>query len=188
MGTSGVPSTAPIVQPEDIARTSSNDSAADAIDNGAAVAVVVTPGVDASLALYPPPFAPLTFEADPFPAATPAVDNAGHPANGEISVADPVDPQPPAMTDPDAPGWEEAAAPESRGDWGAPQSRGDWGAPESRGDWGGEREEESQDDESTDEEDYPFWANIKEDTSSPDEEELRAIEETMDEVSALDRK
>lgn len=169
MGTSDVPSTAPLVQPEDIARTSSNERTADAIDNGAAVSVVVTPGVDASLALYPPPFAPLTFEADSFPAATPAVDNAGQPTTGEISAAEPVDPQPPAVTDPTAPGWEV-------------------GAPESRGDWGGEREEESQDDESTDEEDYPFWANIKEDTSSPDEEELRAIEETMDEVSALDRK
>lgn len=126
--------------------------------------------------MYPPPFAPLTFEADSFPAATPAVDNTGHPANGEISVAVPIDRQPPAVTDPAAPGWEEPAP-----GW-------EVGAPESRGDWGGEREEESQDDESTDEEDYPFWANIKEDTSSPDEEELRAIEETMDEVSALDRK
>ena len=124
------------------------------------------PGVDASLALYPPPFTPRAFETDPVPAATAAIENASPPANGEISAADRVDPQPPAAIDPTAPGWD---------------------APDPRGDWGGEREEESQDDDSTDEEDYPFWANIKEDTSSPDEEELRAIEETMDEVSALDR-
>lgn len=54
--------------------------------------------------------------------------------------------------------------------------------------WEGEREEDSQDDDSTDEEDYSFWANLKEDTSSPDEEELKAIEEGGHEISALDRK
>lgn len=54
-------------------------------------------------------------------------------------------------------------------------------------DWEGEREEDSQDDDSTDEEDYSFWANLKEDTSSPDEEELKVIEENGHEISALDR-
>lgn len=169
MRTSGVLSTAPLVQPETGPRTSSNESPAGVIDNGAAGSVAAAPGIDASLALYPPSFIPLTFEADPVPAATPAGEDAGPPANRDGSAADPVDRQPPAVTPPPAPGWD---------------------APESRGDWvGGEREEESQDDDSTDgEEDYPFWVNLKEDTSSPDEEELRAIEETMDEVSALDRK
>lgn len=132
------------------------------------MSIGATLGISTPLALYSPPFAPVTLETDAVPAAIPAVENTGPPANGDGSTADPVDPQPPAATDPTAPGWD------------APESRGDWG--------GGEREEESQDDDSTDEEDYPFWANIKEDPSSPDEEELRAIEETMDEVSALDRK
>ena len=54
--------------------------------------------------------------------------------------------------------------------------------------WEGERDEDSQDDDSEDEEDYSFWANLKEDTSSPDEEELKAIEESGHEISALDRK
>lgn len=54
--------------------------------------------------------------------------------------------------------------------------------------WEGERDEDSQDDDSTDEEDYSFWTNLKEDTSGPDEEELKAIEEGGHEISALDRK
>lgn len=73
---------------------------------------------------------------------------------------------PPAPTDPVTQGWETSA---------------------SRTNWEGEREEDSQDDESTDEEDYPFWANLKEDTSVPDPDELRAIEESGHETSALDR-
>lgn len=167
MGTTDIRSTVPLGQQENVAPTPSNESTAGTIDNGAGVSVAATPGVDASLALYPPPFTPLAFEPDPIPVATPAIENASQPANGDTSAADSVDPQPPAAADPTAPGWD---------------------ARETRGDWSGEREEESQDDESTDEEDYPFWANIKEDTSGPDEEELRAIEETMNEVSALDRK
>lgn len=62
-----------------------------------------------------------------------------------------------------------------------------WGTSASQINWEGEREEDSQDDESTDEEDYPFWANLKEDTSVPDQEELRAIEESGHETNALDR-
>lgn len=62
-----------------------------------------------------------------------------------------------------------------------------WGTSASQINWEGEREEDSQDDESTDEEDYPFWANLKEDTSVPDQEELRAIEESGHETSALNR-
>ena len=73
---------------------------------------------------------------------------------------------PPARTDPAVQGWETSA---------------------SRTNWEGEREEDSQDDESTDEEDYPFWENLKEDISVPDQEELRAIEESGHETSALDR-
>lgn len=161
-------STAPLVQQENTPRPSSNESTAGALDHGAAVSIAATLGLTPPSALFSPPFAPVTLETDAVPASIPAVENTGPPANGDGSTADPVDPQPPAATDPTAPGWD------------APESRGDWG--------GGEREEESQDDDSTDEEDYPFWANIKEDPSSPDEEELRAIEETMDEVSALDRK
>lgn len=63
-----------------------------------------------------------------------------------------------------------------------------WPVPEPRPNWDGEREEDSQDDESTDEEDFPFWANLKEDISSPDEEELKVIEGNKNEISALDRK
>ena len=62
-----------------------------------------------------------------------------------------------------------------------------WGTSTSQINWEGEREEDSQDDESTDEEDYPYWANLKEDTSVPDQEELRAIEESGHETNALDR-
>ncbi|MCJ1469986.1 hypothetical protein MMC07_008631 [Pseudocyphellaria aurata] len=163
-GTSSASTIAPLTQPESMARPSSNESTTGAIDDGAAGSIAPTPDVDASLALFPPPFAPLGFE-DLVPTGTPAVENASQPASGDVSAEAPADPQPPAATDPAAPVWD---------------------APEPRGDWGGEREEESQDDDSTDDEDYPFWANIKEDTSGPDEEELRAIEETIDEVSALD--
>lgn len=53
--------------------------------------------------------------------------------------------------------------------------------------WEGDHEEDTQDDDSTDEEDYSFWANLKEDTSGPDQEELRAIEESGHETNALDR-
>lgn len=62
-----------------------------------------------------------------------------------------------------------------------------WGTSTSQINWEGEREEDSQDDESTDEEEYPYWANLKEDTSVPDQEELRAIEESGHETNALDR-
>ena len=48
----------------------------------------------------------------------------------------------------------------------------------------GEREEDS--DDSTDEEEHPYWANLKEDSSTPDEKELKVIEDTIDEKSALD--
>jgi len=41
-------------------------------------------------------------------------------------------------------------------------------------------------DDSSDEEDHPYWTNYKEDTSAPDERELASIEDSMDEVSALD--
>lgn len=62
-----------------------------------------------------------------------------------------------------------------------------WGTSASQINWEGDREEDSQDDESTDEEEYPFWATLKEDTSVPDQEELKAIEESGQETNALDR-
>lgn len=46
----------------------------------------------------------------------------------------------------------------------------------------GEGDDDSDDSDS--EEENPYWANLKEDTSAPDKRELKAIEE-MDEVSAL---
>lgn len=49
----------------------------------------------------------------------------------------------------------------------------------------GERDDDDSD-ESEDEEEHPFWANLKEDTSAPDERELKIIEENVEEVSALD--
>lgn len=61
-----------------------------------------------------------------------------------------------------------------------------WETSESRTNWEADREEDSQEDDSTDEEDYPFWANLKEDTSTPDQDELRAIE-SGHETSGLDR-
>jgi len=48
----------------------------------------------------------------------------------------------------------------------------------------GEGDDDSDDSDS--EEENPYWANLKEDTSSPDERELKIIEDTMEEVSALD--
>ena len=47
-----------------------------------------------------------------------------------------------------------------------------------------ERDDENSED-SDEEEDAPFWASLKEDTSTPDEHELKMIEDTIDEVSAL---
>lgn len=47
-----------------------------------------------------------------------------------------------------------------------------------------ERDDEDSED-SEDEEEAPFWASLKEDTSAPDEHELKMIEDTIDEVSAL---
>lgn len=48
----------------------------------------------------------------------------------------------------------------------------------------GERDDDS--DDSTDEAEHPYWVNLKEDTSIPDERELKMIEEAGDEVNALD--
>ena len=47
-------------------------------------------------------------------------------------------------------------------------------------------EDDSQEDDS-DEEDIPYWANLKEDDSSPDEKELEEIHAKGVEVNALDR-
>ena len=48
-----------------------------------------------------------------------------------------------------------------------------------------DRDDDSED--SSDDEDHPFWAKFKEDTSAPDEAELRIIEQSsLDEVSAVD--
>lgn len=48
----------------------------------------------------------------------------------------------------------------------------------------GEGDDDS--DDSTDEEEHPYWVNLKEDTSSPDERELKMIEETGNETSAIE--
>ncbi len=47
-------------------------------------------------------------------------------------------------------------------------------------------EDDSQEEDS-DEEDVPYWANFKEDLSQPDEQELKVIEKNSNEVNALDR-
>ena len=47
-----------------------------------------------------------------------------------------------------------------------------------------DRDDEDSED-SEDEEEAPFWASLKEDTSAPDEHELKMIEDTIDEVTAL---
>lgn len=52
----------------------------------------------------------------------------------------------------------------------------------------GREDSESQDGESSDEEERPYWADFVEDTSSPNERELRTIEEDGQEKDALDRK
>lgn len=44
------------------------------------------------------------------------------------------------------------------------------------------------DDELQDDEEDPWWADLKEDTSVPNEEELKEIEQGSPEISALDRK
>ncbi len=48
----------------------------------------------------------------------------------------------------------------------------------------GEGDDDS--DESTDEEEHPYWVKLNEDTSSPDERELKMIEENGNETSAMD--
>ncbi len=153
-------STFPLIRGEELVLTSSNNPVNTA-HNSQVMAAASTLGIDSS-----DPSAALTFEAGPHSASTPVVEDIGAPADGELSATNRVDPQPPPPTDPH-PAWQPP--------------------PEPTGEWGGEREDESQDDDSTDEEDYPFWANVKEDTSTPDGEELKAIEE-KDEVNALARK
>lgn len=96
----------------------------------------------------------------------PALPESNQPEATDLSAARSQSEHPPAPVDPVAPSWETS---------------------ESRTNWEAEREEDTQDDESTDEEDYPFWANLKEDTSVPDQEELREIEESGREMSALHR-
>ena len=51
---------------------------------------------------------------------------------------------------------------------------------------GEEAEGDEDSDDSSDDEEHPYWVNLKEDTSTPDERELQVIEESGDEVSALD--
>ena len=48
----------------------------------------------------------------------------------------------------------------------------------------GERDDDS--DTSSDDEEHPYWVNLKEDTSFPDEQELKTIEENNNETSAID--
>ncbi|KAL6720276.1 hypothetical protein ACLMJK_002197 [Lecanora helva] len=60
-------------------------------------------------------------------------------------------------------------------------------AQENRQEAGGEEDEGEEDSEdSSDEEEQPYWVNLKEDTSAPDERELKILEESGNEVSALD--
>lgn len=158
-----LPTPPPIQQPH-ILHPSSSEDPSNELSGGPMTAVIVPPGTDVPSTWNPSPFLPLAFVTQPSSGTTPtlAVQDANPPVDAAAPATQPL----PGLVDPAAPGWDAA---------------------EPRGEWVGEREEESQDDDSTDEEDYPFWANLKEDTSSPDEEELRAIEETMDEASALDR-
>ena len=48
-------------------------------------------------------------------------------------------------------------------------------------------DENDSQDEDSEEEDIPYWANLKEDDSIPDAQELKEIEDTVDETNALDR-
>lgn len=96
----------------------------------------------------------------------PALPESHQPEATDLPASRSQSEHPPAPADPVAPSWETS---------------------ESRTNWEAEREEDSQDDESTDEDDYPFWENLKEDTSDPDQEELREIEESGREISALHR-
>ena len=49
-----------------------------------------------------------------------------------------------------------------------------------------EDEGDEESDDSSDEEEHPYWVNLKEDTSAPDDRELKTIEDLGTEVSALD--
>ena len=51
---------------------------------------------------------------------------------------------------------------------------------------GGDGEGDDDSDDSTDEEEHPYWVTLKEDTSTPDERELKMIEDAGKEFSALD--
>ena len=167
METSVAVSTSPPIQTQHHLHTSSTEPAGNELDGDQAISVVAPTGPDTASTWNPSTFLPLAFGTEPSPGTTTAlvIQDTSPPADAAVPATNTGEQPLPAIIDPAAPGWE---------------------ASETRGEWAGEREEESQDDDSTDEEDYPFWVNLKEDTSSPDEEELRAIEQTTHEVSALD--
>lgn len=71
------------------------------------------------------------------------------------------------------------------GDSPPPQENGDEQANSEQRE-GGE-DNESQDDDSSDEEERAYWADFVEDTSGPDERELKMIEEDGQETDALNR-
>ena len=48
-------------------------------------------------------------------------------------------------------------------------------------------DENDSQDEDSEEEDIPYWASLKEDDSVPDAQELKEIEDTIDETNALNR-
>ena len=51
----------------------------------------------------------------------------------------------------------------------------------------GRADEHDSQDEDSEEEDIPYWANLKEDDSVPDAQELKEIEDTVHETSAVNR-
>ena len=151
-----------------VAHMLSNDRTVSTYGDATPRADGTSSGVEVSSARNSVAFPPLAVEAGSGSAPAPPIQADAPRADGELFITDPPAPPRPAVIDPVAPPV--------------------WDVAEPRGEWSVEREEESQDEDSTDDEDYPLWANIREDTSGPDEEELKAIEETMDEISALDRK
>ena len=132
-------------------------------------------------------FLPSSLDAPVESVVPPAFSEGDRPERADSLATRTESEHPPAPAVPLATSWDsgtnwerEQEAVPSRTHWEGEQET----APP-RTNWEGEHEEDSQDDDSTDEEDFPFWANLKEDTSVPDQEELRAIEESGHEISAL---
>lgn len=145
-----------------------NDAAHD--DSGAAAAVAVdVPAHGNRTTPDPSPLPPISLNPEAGLMPPPPLHETGRSEADEVPPVDSSADHPPPPPPPDS-------------------AASGWGEVDPTDQWEGDPEEESPDEDSTDEEDNPFWTSLKEDTSGPDEEELKVIEGSLNETSALDRK